>query len=154
MNLPVGVSVSMFSLWLMSITSTNSNTTPKQPNSTKAAVPLRHSRFAFLLMDKNVHNYLLSKHKQIFMSYQQEIVLNTVSFPISCSFTVMLLFNNKLLQRKSCVLKYLHDIKAHRYHTAFLTSIAHKHSTEFSFFKHSIALSCNELHSFQKVFYF
>ena len=67
------------------------------------------------------------------MSNQQKIVLYTVGFPISCCSTVMLFLDNKLFERKSGILKYLHYIKAHGDHATLLTCIAHENSTKLTF---------------------
>jgi len=64
------------------------------------------------------------------MRNQKKIIFDAVGLPISSRLTVMLFFDDKLFQCKACVLKNLHDIKAHGDHAAFLTSIAHENSTK------------------------
>ncbi len=96
----------------------------------------------------------LSKYKQILVSNQQKIVLHTVCFPVSRSFTVMLLFNNQLFQLKSRIFKNTHNFKRHRNHVPFLAGIAHKNSTKLIFFQYTITFRSYRFHFFKKVFDF
>ncbi len=86
------------------------------------------------------------------MRNQQEIIFDTVGFPISSCLTVMLFFDDKLFKCKACVLKNLHDIKAHGYHAALLTGIAHENSTKLTLFQNSVTFFSNRLHLFEEVF--
>ncbi len=85
------------------------------------------------------------------MGYQQEIEFHTVCFPVTSSLAVVLFFDDKLFQRKACVLKNLHHVKTHRNHTAFLPRISHKNRTELAFFQNAKAFCGNKLHLFEKV---
>lgn len=86
------------------------------------------------------------------MCNKQKIVLYTVGFPISCCSTVMLFLDDKLFERKTCVLKNLHDIKAHGEHATLLTCIAHENSTKLTLFQNSVTFFSNRLHLFKEVF--
>lgn len=68
------------------------------------------------------------------MRNQQKIIFDAVGLPISRCLTVVLFLDDKLFERKTCVLKNLHDIKAHGDHAALLTGIAHENSTKLTFF--------------------
>jgi len=85
------------------------------------------------------------------MSYKQKIIFYTVGFPITCGFTIVLLFYDYLFCLESRCFKYFHNFKAHWYDMPFLPCIAHKYSTELSLFKDTIAFGCNALHFFKKV---
>ncbi len=43
------------------------------------------------------------------MSYKQEIIFYTVGFPITCGFTIVLLFYDYLFGLESCCFKYFHN---------------------------------------------
>lgn len=85
------------------------------------------------------------------MRNQQKVIFNAVSFLISGSLTVVLFLEDKFFERKTSVLKYLHNIEAHRYHAAVFTGIAHKDSEEFAFLHHPIAFLSDRLHLFKEV---
>ena len=97
-------------------------------------------------------NELFAKNEQILMRNQQKIIFHAVGFPVSRCLTVVLLFDDKLFKCKACILKNLHDIKAHGYHAALLTGIAHEKSTKLPLFQNAIAFFSNRLHLFEEVF--
>ena len=97
---------------------------------------------------------LFFEYKQVLVCYEQKVVFHTVCFPISSCFAVVLFLDYQFFKFKSCILKNPHYLKRHRYHTAFLSCIAHKNSTELVLFQHTVALSGNLFHFLQKVFDF
>lgn len=88
------------------------------------------------------------------MRNQQKIIFDAVGLPISRCLTVMLFFDDKLFQCKACVLKNLHDIKAHGDHAALLTGIAHENGTKLTLFQNSVTFFSDRLHLFKEFFDF
>ena len=86
------------------------------------------------------------------MCNQKKIVFHAVGFPITGCLAVVLLFDDKLFERKTYVLKNLHDIKAHGDHAALLTGIAHENGIKLTLFQNSVTFFSNRLHLFEKVF--
>lgn len=86
------------------------------------------------------------------MCNQQEIIFQAVGFPISGCLAVVLFLDDKLFERKTYVLKNLHDIKAHGDHAALLTGIAHENGTKLTLFQNSVTFFSNRLHLFDEVF--
>ena len=59
------------------------------------------------------------------MSQQQEVIFDTIGFPITSRFAVVLLLDYQLLQSESSIYKELHNIKAHGNDTALFARVTH-----------------------------
>ena len=85
------------------------------------------------------------------MRNQQEIIFDAACLPITGRFAVVLLLDDKLLERKAGVLEYAHYLERHGHHAALLTCVAHEDGAESALFEDAEAFGGDRLHCLEEV---